>query len=560
MKGDKRTASELDLQRPAPRVPLDKTKSSRESLSINLAANMSIPIAITGLLEEYLRQNPAVCFIKDDAGRYLFVNEAFEQAFGVHSTSVLGKTDDDWLGSEAATPLMRNDAEILSQSQAKESIERLTLADGNEREWLVWKYPCSDSEGNPLIGGIAFDFTKTYQSERHLRGQAELLELILNNIGDPVIAVDENGKLLLFNPAAIRLYGMGILGTSQTKSSDRYGLFLPDGTTPYPKVDLPLARAIRGESVTDLEIFVRTPDAPHGTYLSAKAQPILDTDGRLKGGAAVFRDITLRKRAEEQLQLTVNQLKEARDEAIQASELKSQFVSNISHELRTPMSGVLGMTELLMGMTLEPEQHELATYIYESAQSLLSVLNELLDFSRLEAGKLALEQTAFVAQEAVDEVAASVQLAMGRKGLEMKTYVHKDVPTGLRGDLRRIKQVLQHMLQNAVKFTEAGSVCIDVSLDRRVDNVAFIRFSVIDSGIGIAEEVREHIFSPFVQADGSSTRKYGGVGLGLSISKRLVKLMSGSLGVESEQGKGSTFWFTIPLECTEEPCNKKSKK
>jgi len=560
MKDNKRTASELDLQGPAPRVPAGQALN-RESLSIKLEANMSIPIAISGLLEEFLRQNPAVCFIKDDAGRYLFVNEAFEQAFAVESANVLGKTDDDWLGSQAALPIMRNDLEILSQCQAKESVERVTLADGTEGEWLVWKYPCSDSQGNPLIGGIAFDISKTHHCERHLRGQAELLELILNNIGDPVIAVDENGKLLLFNPAAIRLYGMGILGTSQTRPTDRYGLFLPDGTTPYPKSDLPLARAIRGESVTDLEIFVRTPDAPHGTFLSAKAQPILDTDGKLKGGAAVFRDITARKRAEEELQMTVNQLKEARDEAIQASELKSQFVSNISHELRTPMSGVLGMTELLMGMTLEPEQHELATYIYESAQSLLSVLNELLDFSRLEAGKLAIEQTKFAPQEVLDDVAATVQLAMARKGLAMETNVHKDVPDCLQGDLRRIKQVLQHMLQNAVKFTEAGSVRIEVVLDRRVDNVGFIRFSVIDTGIGIAEEVREHIFAPFVQADGSSTRKYGGVGLGLSISKRLIKLMSGSLGVESQEGKGSTFWFTIPLECVSEgPCNKKSKK
>lgn len=560
MKANKR-ADNFDSQAPRIPIPPVKSRSSCGSLDIDLAANMSIPIATSGLFEEFLRLNPAVCFIKDDQGRYLYVNEAFELAFAVQGDAVIGKTDENWLGPEAAGQIMRNDMDVLSQSEPKETVERVTLPDGSEREWLVWKYPCSDSQGNPLLGGIAFDITKKDQSERHLRGQAELLELILNNIGDPVIAVDDKGKLLLFNPAAIRLYGMGILGTSQTRPTDRYGLFLPDGVTPYPKNDLPLARAIRGEAVTDLEIFVRTADAPHGMFLSAKAQPILDMDGKLKGGAAVFRDITARKRAEEELRSTVRQLKEARDEAIQASELKSQFVSNISHELRTPMSGVLGMTELLMGMKLETEQRELATYIYESAQSLLSVLNELLDFSRLEAGKLSIEQTKFAPQEILDEVTSSVQLAMGRKGLEMRTSVNANVPGCLQGDLRRIKQVLQHMLQNAVKFTEQGSIKIDISADRQVDNVAFIRFSVIDTGIGIAEEVTEHIFAPFVQADGSSTRKYGGVGLGLSISKRLVKLMSGSLGVQSEEGNGSTFWFTIPLECVNEgPCSKQSKK
>ncbi len=230
-------------------------------------------------------------------GRYVYINSAFEQTFSVSKEAVLGKTDESWWPTEFVKHLAENDRAVLEAGTARQLIEKAPLSDGTEREWLVWKFPCFDRDGATVVGGVAFDITKLRQSEADLRGQNELLELILNHIGDPVIAVDSSGKLILFNPAAIRLYGMGILGTSQTKSTDRYGLFLPDGVTPYPKQDLPLARAIRGEPVTDQEIFVRTPDAPGGVFLAAKAQPIMDLDGNLKGGAAVFRDITLRKRA-----------------------------------------------------------------------------------------------------------------------------------------------------------------------------------------------------------------------------------------------------------------------
>ncbi len=244
----------------------------------------------------------------------------------------------------------------------------------------------------------------------------------------------------------------------------------------------------------------------------------------------------------------VRQLKEARDEAIHASELKSQFVSNISHELRTPMSGILGMTELLLGTELETEQKELATFINDSAHNLLSVLNELLDFSRLESGKLAVEESNFSIQQLIDEVLSSIRSAAARKGLTVSVAIDTAVPEKLSGDSRRVKQVLNHITQNAVKFTEKGSISIGVSLEKQVEHLAFVKFSIIDTGIGISEEAIEQIFAPFVQADGSNTRKYGGVGLGLSISKRIVRLMSGTLGVTSEEGKGSTFWFTIPLQ------------
>jgi signal transduction histidine kinase len=223
-------------------------------------------------------------------------------------------------------------------------------------------------------------------------------------------------------------------------------------------------------------------------------------------------------------------------------------VANISHELRTPMSGVLGMTELLLGMPLQDEQKELATFIYESASNLLTVLNELLDFSRLEAGKLTLEEGDFSPRRVVEEVAASVQLSAGRKGLAVKSEVDDKLTSEVYGDFRRIKQVLQHIVQNALKFTEKGSLTISASLEKQVGAVAHVKFAVKDTGIGMTPEALESVFAPFVQADGSSTRKYGGIGLGLSISKRLVKMMSGTLMAKSKQDEGSVFWFIVPLQ------------
>ncbi|HEY9774951.1 MAG TPA: ATP-binding protein [Planktothrix sp.] len=528
------------------------TLADGQVVSINVREpGRELPLIAGSLFAEFIRQCPAVCFITDASGQYVYANDAFEEHFAIAANEVLGKTGAQLFGAEHAHQFGTVHKDVLDGNQQQEIVQIKSALHNDLREWLICKFPCLGENQQMLIGVVALDLGKARHGERQLKGQAELLELILNNIGDPVIAVDATGKLLLFNPAAIRLYGMGILGTAQTRATDRFGLFLPDCTTPYPKDELPLARAIRGETVTDLEIFVRTPDMPDGVFLSAKAQAIVDNNGTLKGGAAVFRDITARKRAEEDLQNSVRQLKEARDEAIQASELKSQFVSNISHELRTPMSGVLGMTELLMESKLNPEQQELASYIYESSQSLLFVLNELLDFSRLEAGTLKLDNVKFDPRTIVHEAVDAMKLAAGRKHLHITKVFDDKLPARFSGDGRRIKQVLVHYVQNAVKFTETGTIEVRVAIEKRVEDQAYVRFSVKDSGIGMSEEDLQNVFAPFVQADGSSTRKYGGVGLGLSICKRVVKLMTGTLGVTSKQGEGSEFWFTVPLECIE---------
>ena len=275
-------------------------------------------------------------------------------------------------------------------------------------------------------------------------------------------------------------------------------------------------------------------------YVLDRGYVVQDKAGKPVRMIGAMQDITARKESE-------LELRKAREAAEQANRAKSEFLANMSHEVRTPMNGIIGMSNLLLETQLDSEQRDFAQTLRNSGEALLTIVNDILDFSKIEAGKLSFEVIDFDLREVVEDTAELLAERARQKGIELATFIPEAVPTHLRGDPGRLRQVLLNLVGNGVKFTEQGEILVKVSCDTQDAKEARIRLEVIDTGVGIAAEVQPRLFQAFTQADSSTTRRYGGTGLGLAISKQLVEMMSGQIGVQSHIGKGSTFWFTVPF-------------
>jgi two-component system CheB/CheR fusion protein len=410
-------------------------------------------------------------------------------------------------------------------------VEREAASLDGKRYYIMRVLPYRTTEGE--IDGIIVTFVDITELKRdeEIRGR---LSAIVEDADDAIISKNLNGVIQTWNVGAEKIFGY----KAEEVIGKHISFLLHPGHT--DEVSGILGKIAAGEHIEHYET-VRMRKDGKTIPVSLTVSPIKDPKGKIVGASKIAHDVTERKKAEEEL-------RQAKEAAEATNRAKSQFLANMSHELRTPMSGVLGMLELALEGPVEEEQREYLEMAHKSAHSLLRILNDILDMSRIEAGKLAFEEKPFPLWKCVAGAVDVLIPEMRRKGLDCSFSVADEVPERVVGDQVRLRQVLTNLIGNAVKFTERGKVIIEVHGGGKTPaGKQEITFSIIDTGIGIPGDTKEILFKSFSQIDNSNTRRFGGTGLGLAISREIVERMGGFISFESEEGVGSTFSFTVPF-------------
>ena len=392
--------------------------------------------------------------------------------------------------------------------------------------------------------------------ERELRARSEQTEeryrMLAENVSDVLWVMELDMSFSHVSPSVTQMMGYSV--------EEILDLSLVEMVHPedFDRIKRVLSEELNRDSDDPREDRSRTvvmrQKCKDGKYIWAEAiaRFLRDPDGKPVRILGVTRDITERKQAMEKLS-------RAKEAAEDASRLKSEFLGNLGHELRTPLAGMIGIASLLAGTELGPKQREYVDTVLRSAEALLVVINDLLDLSKIETGRLVIEEKRFEPRKTVDEVIGLLEARAVQKGIELKAQINPGVPSEAVGDAARLRQVLANLVGNAIKFTERGRVEVEVKGVAKGEDLVETQFVVRDTGIGIDEKEQEIIFDKFTQVDGSASRRYQGTGLGLAISRQLVDLMGGDIGVESRSGAGSTFWFKVPFVSPDDPATRRPR-
>jgi len=481
-----------------------------------------------------------VCF-KDAEGRWLEANDFDLKLFQLEGVDYRGKKDSELAAfssfyREAFSGCEVTDELAWNKGTLSRADEVIPCPDGSYKTFDIIKVPTFDAQGNRKgLIVMGRDVTERVRVEKKREEDQRFLQTMLDSISDMIFYKDTDSTYLGCNQAyASRYIGLGkeqIIGRKDIDiAPDRNQAAL------YRASDLCAIEA--GTSYT-LEIELTLANGEKG-LVEVQKTPFRNADGQVAGVIGVARDITERKRAEQELRAS-------REAAVAASRAKSEFLANMSHEIRTPMNGVIGMAHLLGTTELSPEQEQYLENIENSANSLITLIGDILDLSRIEAGRMLLENVDFSLRRCIQELLGSQQFQINQKKISIHTEIAEDVPDLLRGDQLRTRQILLNLLGNAIKFTEHGGVTITAQLVTSEENRVLIHLAVSDTGIGMPPDLLERIFAPFEQADNSTTRRYGGSGLGLAICRRLAELMGGRIWAESGAEGGSTFHVELPF-------------
>ncbi|WP_442506832.1 response regulator [Novipirellula sp. SH528] len=499
------------------------------------------PLLPDWLVHPLVDNLPIHIIVKDLEGRFIYANRETCHLLGLPIEQILGRTDFDLFPEALAKRYHEDDQQVITTGQPIDQFETNCIA-STARNVRVRKTPIRDPQGNLFGIAVAFsDVTAQTAAQADLEQERFLFHTLLDNLPDFIYFKDRQSKFLRVS----------------RKLAERMGLSDPVdaiGTDDFDYHREEYAHAARedetrllqgGQRILGREEHAIWPDQTR-TWVATTKLPMHDAEDNVVGTFGISRDITDMKEANEALML-------AKEVAESASRAKSEFVANLSHEIRTPMNAVIGMSELLLGSRLDAAQSDQVRTILESGEALLDLLNEILDFSRIESGRVELDPMPNDLRESVAGIMKALAVRAHGKGVELAYDVSADVPQVVVADFSRLRQVLVNLIGNAIKFTEQGEVVLKVEPVSLSSDQVTLRFSVRDTGIGIPEEKREVIFEQFEQVDRSTTRRFGGTGLGLAITLRIVKMMGGQIDVESELDVGSTFAFTVTVPIGEPP-------
>ncbi|MCC7086964.1 MAG: response regulator [Pirellulales bacterium] len=486
-------------------------------------------------LQAISENTSSVVYVKDVQGRYLFVNRRFEQLFKRAKYDILGKSDEEVFPAPYGKLFRDYDLRVLAAGKPIESEETVPHDDGIHT-YISNKFALYDSAGKAYaVGGISTDITALKKAEQALLDAEARYSSLIESLPLRAWSKDLQGRFTFVNKAWFNNRGKSL---AEVVGKTDFDFNPPELAKKYQEDDLRVAQT--GQVFEDIEEFQVTGDEDR-RYIQVLKSPVLNAGGEVVGTQGMSWDVTDRVMAEHAMRL-------AKEAAEAANRAKSVFVANISHEIRTPMNGIIGMSELLLDTPLMPDQREYVLMINESADSLLSVINDVLDFSKVEAGKLDLESIPFELDEVLGDALKLLALRADKKNLELAWQMKPDVPPVVVGDPARLRQIVINLVGNAIKFTELGEVVLRVSIGEIDVRKITLQFSIHDTGIGIPTDKQHSVFEPFEQADTTTSRRHGGTGLGLTISTKLVRLMGGRIWLESQSSRGSTFHFTSQFD------------